>query len=101
MKFPMIEINEDLLIKLAQNVKVEELYLFDSVLHNDFNDKSDIDILISFKKDVHYSYFEFCELRDKFRDILNRSIDLVEKESLKNPYRRKEILKSARKIYAS
>ena len=101
MKLPKIEINEKLLIQIAQNFRVKEMYFFGSVLGNDFNEKSDIDIMITFQNDVHYSCFELFELCEKFKAALNRPINLIEKESLKNPYRRNGILKTARRIYAA
>ena len=101
MKFPKIEINDKLIFEIAHNFKIAEIYFFGSVLRNDFSDDSDIDILISFKKDVHHSFFELIELREQFNKILNRPIDLIELESLTNPYRRNEILKTARRIYAN
>ena len=101
MKLPKIEIDEKLLIQIAQNFKVKEMYFFGSVLRDDFDEKSDIDILISFQNEVHYSIFELFELCEEFKTVLNRPVDLIEKESLRNPYRRKEILKTARRIYAA
>ena len=82
-----------------KSYKIKELYVFGSILGNNFNDESDIDILISFQNDANYSLLEFIELRERLEAFFNRSVDLVEKESLKNPYRRKEILKTARIFY--
>ncbi|MDP8210731.1 MAG: nucleotidyltransferase domain-containing protein [Candidatus Stygibacter australis] len=79
---------------------IQELALFGSVLRSDFNAHSDIDILVSFQKGAALSYFDLCDLQEDEK-LFNRKIDLVEKGSLKNPYRRTEILKSARRIYAA
>lgn len=87
--------------KLAAEYHIHELYLFGSALREDFGADSDIDLLITFKDDVHYSYFELLELQEKFEALFLRKIDLVEKESLINPYRRDEIIKTARLIYAA
>ena len=101
MKLPNIEIDENFIIEIAKNYNIRELSLFGSVLRNDFNSDSDIDLLIEFKMNTHYSYFDLLEIKDKLSDILNRPVDLVEKDSLKNPYRRNEIINTARKIYES
>ncbi len=87
--------------ELAIEYQINEVYLFGSSLRDDFNIDSDIDILIAFKDDVHYSYFDLCDLQEKFEALFHRKIDLVEKEGLINPYRRSEILRTARLIYAA
>jgi predicted nucleotidyltransferase len=41
------------------------------------------------------------ELEKEFSEILNRKVDIVEKESLKNPIRRNKILSTREIIYAA
>lgn len=101
MKLPRLEINEKKIKEIASSYKILELYVFGSALRQDFNDKSDIDILIKLSKNSGYSIFELIEIKEKFEKLFSRKIDLVELESLRNPYRRDEILKTAKKIYAA
>ena len=77
------------------------MYLFGSVLREDFHSVSDIDVLVSFKKDAHLSYFGLLSLQDELETLFQRKVDLVEKEGLVNPYRRQAILRTARRIYAA
>lgn len=95
------EIDFKTVSELAVEYQLSEIYLFGSALREDFSAVSDIDLLITFKADVHYSYFEFCELKERLEALFHRKIDLVEKAGLINPYRRSEILKTARLIYAA
>jgi len=101
MKLPKIEINDKKVSEIASSYKILELYIFGSALRQDFTDKSDIDLLIKLSKDSGYSIFELIEIKSKFEKLFNRKIDLVEIDGLKNPFRRAEILKTAKKIYAS
>jgi predicted nucleotidyltransferase len=101
MKLPRLEINEKEIIKIASSYKILELYVFGSALRQDFNDKSDIDILIKLSKNSGYSIFELVEIKEKFENLFHRNIDLVEMEGLRNPYKREEILKTAKRIYAA
>ena len=67
---------------LAHNVKT--LFAFGSVCTDKFNDKSDIDLLISFyPMDYADTYFE---LVDKLEGLFQRPVDLVTDKSLSNPY---------------
>jgi len=101
MKLPKLEINENKVKEIASSYKILELYIFGSALRQDFNDKSDIDLLIKLSKDSGYSIFELIEIKEKFEKLFNRKIDLVELEGLRNPYRKEEILKTAKMIYAA
>jgi hypothetical protein len=101
MKFPNTEFDESVLIEIAKKFNVNEIYVFGSILGNDFDEKSDVDILISFKDNINHSYFDLLELKENLSMVLNKPVDLIEKKSLINPYRRKEILATARMIYES
>jgi predicted nucleotidyltransferase len=101
MKLPNIEIDENFIIEIAKKYNIRELSLFGSVLRNDFSINSDIDMLIEFNKNTNYSYFDLQEIEEKLSAILKRPVDLVEKESITNPFKRKVILNSTRKIYES
>lgn len=101
MQFPKASINEKELIEIVKSFKIKEVYLFGSILREDFSESSDIDILVVFQENSNYSLFEFIDLKEKLELCLNRRVDLVEKDGITNPYRRKEILSTARRIYAA
>ena len=72
---------------LCVDHNVRELFAFGSVVTDQFSDKSDIDLLISFMpmkpEDYADNYFEIAE---KFEEIFHRPVDLLTNKSLKNPY---------------
>lgn len=81
--------------------KVSELSLFGSVLSEEFRPDSDIDVLISFMADAGWGLFDFVDMLDELEGIFGRKVDMVEKEALRNPFRRKRIISSKEVIYAS
>ena len=74
--------------------KVRSLYAFGSVLTPNFNTNSDIDLIVDFKdidvKDYADNYFDF---KFSLQDILNRPVDLLEEQAIKNPYFKEELNK--------
>ena len=65
---------------------VSELYVFGSILSEDFNSESDIDFLVRFSGVNEYDYFDnYMDLKDDLENLLSHSIDLVEMQTLKNP----------------
>jgi len=86
---------------IARKWKIKELAVFGSVLGDNFNEESDVDILIQFEPETRYSLFDLVDLKDELEGIFGRTVDLVEKSGIRNPFRRKEILQTARIIYAA
>lgn len=69
----------------AHNVKA--LFVFGSACTNSFNDKSDIDLLVSFNPMDYGDYADaYFDLADKFENLFQRPVDLVTDKSLSNPY---------------
>jgi predicted nucleotidyltransferase len=78
-----------------------ELALFGSVLRADFSPASDIDVLISFAPEAHPSLWDLATMREELAAILGREVDLVTQGSLRNPFRRHEILSTKQVVYAA
>ena len=72
---------------LCETHHVETLYLFGSANTSKFNDKSDIDFLVKFKSfDLKLYFLNYNDFKNKLNRLLKREIDLVEEQTLKNPY---------------
>lgn len=81
--------------------QVRELALFGSVLRDDFTPASDVDVLVSFDDDAPWSLWDLTTMQDELSSLLGRQVDLVEREGLRNPFRRDRILKTRRVVYAA
>jgi predicted nucleotidyltransferase len=63
------------------------LFAFGSVLTEKFHDKSDIDLLVSFKPLEPGEYADnYFQAAENFEKIFNRPVDLITDKSLSNPY---------------
>lgn len=66
---------------------VDKLFTFGSINTDNFNARSDIDLLIKFASINLYDYFDnYIGLKNKLENKFNRKIDLLEEQTLKNPY---------------
>jgi len=75
------------IIELCERYDVKSLSAFGSVCTDKFNEKSDIDLLVSFHDMDFGTYAEnYFLLADSFESIFSRPVDLVTDKSLKNPY---------------
>ncbi len=80
--------------------QIKELALFGSVLRPDFALESDIDVLVTLDVEARRSLFDLVDMREELAALLRHKVDLVTKGSLRNPYRRHEILATRRVVYA-
>lgn len=96
-----MEIPRDKIDSFCKQWKVKELSLFGSALRDDFRPDSDVDVLVSFFADARWSLFDLVNMADELRDVFGRPVDLVEKEALRNPFRRHSILSTRKVIYAA
>lgn len=96
-----IEISEQQLAQVCSRWMVQELSLFGSVLREDFNLASDIDVLVVFHPQAPWSLWDLMDMRAELQQMLGRPVDLVEKDAIRNPFRRKEILQNRKVVYAA
>jgi uncharacterized protein len=99
-----IALPEDAIAEFCDRWKVDEFYLFGSILRNDFHADSDIDAMIKFSPDAPVGLFEFTSMKQELEKTFSRKVDLLTKQSIEasdNWIRRKEILESARLLYVA
>jgi predicted nucleotidyltransferase len=81
--------------------QITEFALFGSVLRDDFGPESDVDALVTFAPDAPWSLWDIIDLKDELSALLGRRVDIVEKQALRNPFRRHEILRTHEVVYAA
>lgn len=82
--------------------KIERAYVFGSILNKaQFNDQSDIDILVQFQEDLEplEQGNLWWSLYDKLKALFQREVDVLTEKSLQNPYLIKEIDNTKQLIY--
>lgn len=96
----LINQNKEIIKQLCETHNVDKLYLFGSATTPNFNDKSDIDLLVKFKSfDLKLYFLNYINFKEKLKNLLHREIDLVEEQTLKNPYLISSIEENKELIY--
>jgi predicted nucleotidyltransferase len=100
--YQRLKIKPDRLRDICQQWKITELALFGSVLRDDFNARSDIDILVSFDKSITITFFDLDILEEQLSRLFNRPVDLVTRRAVEQSHnwiRKQNILDNSRVIY--
>lgn len=99
-----IHIPKSRLAKYCSKWKITELSLFGSVLRDDFQLSSDVDVLVTFVEDARWSLFDLVNAQAELAGILGRPVDLIERRAVErseNYIRRRHILASAETVYVA
>lgn len=96
-----IALDREKIAAFCRRWKIKELALFGSVLREDFRPDSDVDVLVSFEPESGITFDNRVEMLDELTEIFGRKVDLVEKDVIRNPFRRHEILTTKEVVYAA
>jgi predicted nucleotidyltransferase len=98
-----IDLPMDQIADFCRRWNITELALFGSVLRDDFRPESDVDVLVTFAPDARHSLRNLLKMQDEIEAVFGRAVDLLDRESIeqsRNYIRRREILRTARTVYA-
>ena len=92
--------NINLINSLCKFHKVDKLYAFGSVLTDRFNDRSDIDLIVSFGNVDLLDYADnYFDLKFSLENVVKRPVDLLEEKAIRNPYFKKAVVQKRHLIY--
>jgi len=90
----------DEITRLCKMNKVRSLFAFGSVTRDDFNDNSDVDLLVDIDENDPFKYTDlYFNLKTKLEDILSRQVDLLEERAIRNSLFRQELDRTKVRIY--
>jgi len=78
--------------------EINKLSLFGSYLRGDYNENSDVDLLVEFAPGKGVGLFKLLEIQEKLESLVKRRVDLLTLHQL-SPYFRSKVLSEAEVIY--
>ena len=85
---------------LCESNQVKSLFAFGSVTRDDFNESSDIDLVVDFDENDPFKYADlYFNLKNKLEEILNRPVDLLEERAIRNKFFRQQLENSKVMLY--
>jgi predicted nucleotidyltransferase len=96
-----VQLDRDALAAFCRKWRIRELSVFGSALRDDFEAESDLDFLVSFEPGAPLDIDSLLDMKEELEAHCGRPVDIVEKEALRNPWRRYEVLRTREVIYAA
>jgi uncharacterized protein len=94
-----ITLPKDRLAAFCRKNHVAKLSLFGSVLRDDFNPDSDVDVLVEFEEGHTPGFFGLARMEEKLSELFGRKVDLRTPQDLSRHFR-DEVTRSAAVQYA-
>lgn len=98
---PKIQLDRDTPAAFCRKWRIREMSLFGSALRDDFGPESDLDFLVSFEPGTRLELSDLLDMKEELETQFGRPVDLIEKEVLRNPWRKREIMRTREVIYAA
>jgi predicted nucleotidyltransferase len=96
-----VQLDREALAAFCRKWRIRELSIFGSAVRDDFGPESDLDFLASFEPGAPLDIDRLLDMKEELEARYGRPVDLVEKEALRNPWRKREILRTREVIYAA
>lgn len=90
----------DTLANICGRFGAARLSIFGSILRDDFNSSSDVDILVEFRPDTRIGLIGVANMEAELGEAIGRKVDLRTSADL-SPYFRNEVVATARLLHAA
>jgi len=82
-----IQVDQEAIAEFCRKHHITKLAFFGSVLRDDFNENSDIDVLVEFDPDSSPTLFDIIEMEYELSDRFGRKVDIRTIEDLSRHFR--------------
>ncbi|MCE7948415.1 MAG: nucleotidyltransferase [Chloroflexi bacterium CFX4] len=93
-----IDLPYEKIATICQHYPIRRLALFGSVLRDDFQPESDVDMLVEFEVGAVVDLFDMAEIEDGLTQLLGRKVDLRTPKELSR-YFRDQVVATAQTVY--
>jgi predicted nucleotidyltransferase len=97
-------VSQEQIERFCRRWKIGRLSVFGSAAAGELRSDSDLDLLVTFAPDADWTMFDHYTMEDELCHLFGREVDLVSARALEenpNPAYHREIIGSARQIYAA
>ncbi|MBI5283685.1 MAG: nucleotidyltransferase domain-containing protein [Chloroflexi bacterium] len=99
-----LHVTEDQIAGFCRKWEIVRFELFGSILRDDFDAQSDVDVLVTFADEGQIRLHDLIDMEEELKALFGRKVDLIKRhlvEESPNWIRRTRILNSARVVYAA
>ncbi len=99
--YPGIDVPKETIAAFCVRWKIREFGLFGSAARKELRPDSDIDVMVKFEDGSHWSLWDIVEMKLELEGLFGRDVDIVERGTIRNPFRRQSIMRDLTVLYAA
>jgi hypothetical protein len=91
------------IVLFCKRWKIREFAVFGSILREDFRPESDVDVLVTFRRNADWGLFDHAQMQNELEALFGRKVDLITRRALErtqNQILRDRILNSTKVIFS-
>ena len=96
-----LDIPQEAIADFCKRHSVTEFAIFGSAARGELRPESDIDIMLTFTPGARWDLYDLVGMQDELKAIFGRDVDIVERGTIRNPFRQETIMRDLSVVYAA
>jgi predicted nucleotidyltransferase len=98
---PSLNVSRETIAAFCEKWQIVEFGLFGSAARGELRPDSDIDVMVQFGPGEQWSLFDVAEMKLEFEEMFGRDVDILTSKNIRNPFRRRTIMRDLTVLYAA
>ena len=99
-----LNVDRSLIEEFCRRRHIVEMSVFGSAARDELDAQSDVDLMVTFASDARWDLYDYVAMCDELAVMFGRTVDLVdlvERGTVRNPYRQRSIEQDLTTLYAA
>jgi hypothetical protein len=98
---PGLDVSRETLAHFCQKWQIIEFALFGSAARGELRPDSDIDVMVQFAPEARHGLYELVDIEAELQAMFGREVDVLTTKEIRNPFRRRSIMRDMTVLYAA
>ena len=98
---PSLNVSRETIAEFCHRWQIVEFALFGSAARGELRDDSDIDVMVQFAPEARHSLYELVDIEAELAAMFGRKVDVLTTKDIRNPFRRRSIMRDLTVLYAA
>ena len=98
---PSLTASREAIEEFCKKWQITEFALFGSAARGELRPESDIDVMVTFAPGAKMTLFDVMEIESELGEMFGREVDVLTTKDIRNPFRRRSIMRDFTVLYAA
>lgn len=98
---PSLDVSRETLAQFCEKWQIIEFSLFGSAARGELRPDSDIDVMVQFAPEARHGLYALFDIETELKAMFGREVDVLTTKEIRNPFRRRSIMRDLTVLYAA